>query len=781
MDTVRTAQLDKIVRARIAGNRNEIEHSLRQIAAGNPLGSEPKQQRSEERLAKKTGFSPRDAGALAAAIKRAAEVIDSGKETASQAEAVQGPTIDFVGVEFLWRGRVAANAVGRIAFLNGQAQGTGFLVGPGILLTNNHVIGSAGEAGAMCVEFDYELGELGEQRDATTFSFEPDQCFVTDPADALDFTLVALGARISGQKELVEFGYIPLSDAPDKHMLGEIANIVQHPLGRRKQVVVRENNLVSRDETNDALHYVADTERGASGSPVFNNEWEVVALHHWGGPHLEIKGPSGNSLRQDINEGIRASAIVRSLRKRSENLTGLSGEATRRLLSLWQAAPRGGPIGSVEPQRETNNQNRGGTLNRKEADGSITWTFPIEITVRAPLLSPPEVSAVQPVPAPPSVAGSEAKKKKMFSFDDRDGYEPGFIPGFVVPLPRMDKLPYRLARNQQAAPGDGPNELRYHHFSIFVNAERRLAALTACNIDGGRIVAVDRETKEVTKNPTLTQLGIEALRDGGGAEASDDFRPDPRVADSEQMTVEFYQDQKVPGFAKPEHPGKDATPEEKRAYARAMNERTARMFQKGHIILRGDPAWGTIEAAVAAENDTFFYTNAAPQLGFFNQGSPDNRPGAKGKLRWRAVETFVLRNAVTGRQRICVFAGPVFDDDYDVAYRQDVKVPMRFWKIAVWADGSELRSIALLADQKPVLEKLTKGVPEAFEDDEELIRVTEFLSTVKDIEQRTGLNFGKAIANADVRRGGNEEAISDKNSLRLAPPARETKKRNSAR
>ena len=90
---------------------------------------------------------------------------------------------------------------------------------------------------------------------------------------------------------------------------------------------------------------------------------------------------------------------------------------------------------------------------------------------------------------------------------------------------------------------------------------------------------------------------------------------------------------------------------------------------------------------MAAEADTFFYTNAAPQLGFFNQGSPVNRPGAKGKLRWRAVESYVLRNAFTMRQRICVFAGPVFDEDYDVEYRDGAKVPMRFWKLVVWAEA----------------------------------------------------------------------------------------------
>ena len=100
--------------------------------------------------------------------------------------------------------------------------------------------------------------------------------------------MIAIGKRRSGQRALTEFGFLSLSDASDKHMLGEIANVVQHPDGRFKELVLRENHLVARDETLSVLHYVADTEQGSSGSPVFNNEWEPIALHHWGGPWHEV-------------------------------------------------------------------------------------------------------------------------------------------------------------------------------------------------------------------------------------------------------------------------------------------------------------------------------------------------------------------------------------------------------------------------------------------------------------------------------------------------------------
>ncbi|MGE0238900.1 MAG: DNA/RNA non-specific endonuclease, partial [Parvibaculaceae bacterium] len=230
-----------------------------------------------------------------------------------------------------------------------------------------------------------------------------------------------------------------------------------------------------------------------------------------------------------------------------------------------------------------------------------------------------------------------------------------------------------------------------------------------------------------------------------GAEASDDFRPDRRILPEEQMNRPFYERQIVAGYL-------DAQ----------SSERKARIFQKGHIVLRGDPAWGTDRDAVAAERDTFFYTNAAPQVGFFNQGSARNRPGTKGTLRWRAVETYVLRNAVTMKSRVSVFAGPVFDDKHDPPYRFDSKVPMRFWKIAMWSDGAALRSIALIADQRPVIEVMPEAIegrPEAYGDEKELARVSEFLTTVKEIEDLTGLDFGKAVRQADIRAGSKAQPV----------------------
>lgn len=775
MDSEIERKVEAIARGRLAANKEQIEHSLQQIEAGNPLGAELDETRRTNRIMAKMGASSRDASVLSSVIGKLALTIDESKAFGSEAQ--QGPTIDFVGIDFLSRGRLAANAVGRVVLGSGRAKGTGFLVGPGLLLTNNHVIATPGAAEGMYVEFDFETAD-GKDRPTTRFGFDPASCFWHSRVEILDYTLVALGGRIAGEKAVSAFGYLPLSAAPDKHMLGEVANIVQHPLGSPKQVIVRENDLVSRDETRDVLHYLADTERGSSGSPVCNNSWEPIALHHWGGPALELTDATGKPLRKDINEGIRISAIVNSLTAELGEMRDGTRRSVQGLLDLWERAPRGGPVGPSERESIPDRTERSTELTSVAGgDGLISWTFPIEISVRVSGARAASIvaAAVGSTSKPParSVAGRVAEKlgRADTEFSDRGGYEPGFIPGFLVPMPSLAAVPYKVAVNREAQEGDDQHELRYHHFSIFMNADRRLAALTACNIDGGRVVAVNRETKEVDEDPTLDDLGAEAF----GAESSDAFQPETRVLQTEQMAIGFYEDQAVPGYPKPPYPPKGASPAIKKKYNAAMQQRTARMLQKGHIVMRGDPAWGQADEAVAAEADTFFYTNAAPQFGFFNQGSPVEKPGAKGTLRWRAVETYVLRNAFVTKKRISVFAGPVFDDG-DPPYREGALIPMRFWKIAVWADGGKLRSIALIADQRPVYEQLTKGMPEAidtpgvaeaFDDHEELLRVSEFLSTVAEIEGLTGIDFGTAVRKGDVRTGAPAASVSSASGLDL--------------
>ena len=78
--------------------------------------------------------------------------------------------------------------------------------------------------------------------------------------------------------------------------------IVQHPRGKKKQIALRENRIV--DVLDSFLHYEADTEPGSSGSPVFDDRWQVVCLHH-----ASVRAPDRTELGGFVNEGIRVASL----------------------------------------------------------------------------------------------------------------------------------------------------------------------------------------------------------------------------------------------------------------------------------------------------------------------------------------------------------------------------------------------------------------------------------------------------------------------------------------
>lgn len=91
---------------------------------------------------------------------------------------------------------------------------------------------------------------------------------------------MAISERISGPAQLADLGCCPINPLGAKHVLGMNINILQNPNGKYKQVALRNNFLTFRGE--HSLLHETDTEVGSSGSPVINDLWKLVALHHWG-------------------------------------------------------------------------------------------------------------------------------------------------------------------------------------------------------------------------------------------------------------------------------------------------------------------------------------------------------------------------------------------------------------------------------------------------------------------------------------------------------------------
>jgi endonuclease G, mitochondrial len=621
-------------------------------------------------------------------------------------ERVIGATRDFLAVAFLERAVRATRCVGRIETRLGggrRGYGTGALVSSRLLLTNHHVLRTAEHAANSVVEFDYQLDALGQPLTVQRFDLDPQAFFLNDPR--LDFALVAVASASAQRQLLADYGWSPLIREEGKIRLGDCVNVVQHPRGEMKQVVIRENKLLDLLET--VAHYEADTEPGSSGSPVFNDEWEMVALHHSGVPKMDDakqhfldidgnvwkKGDDPLRLAWVANEGIRISRLVDFVAKvavrsheeplRTELLAGREPAATQ------HRAPRPSP--HTQPSRN------GGTAvdeplptaSTRLAAGAVSITIPLHVTVS--LGEPVQVRGRgTEADAEPETGALEAITPDP-QYERRPGYDPNFL-GFPVPLPKLTSATRPKAVEVEDATGPNKHELKYHHFSIIMNGERRLAFVAAVNYH-----ATARFT-HARKNDR------------------DRWFFDPRMNDEVQAGNEFYADNPL---------------------------------DRGHLVRRADAAWGTTRAeAKRANDDTFHFTNCSPQHEIFNQATKAN---GHGLLLWGNIEEHVAKQGRENNRRLCVFNGPVFRGN-DRKHR-GLRIPKEFWKVVVLEnDAGKPTALAFVLSQHGLIRDLP---PEEFE----VGPYFPFQVKVRKIEDLTKLDLGELRQHDPLEDVANEAAF----------------------
>ena len=188
--------------------------------------------------------------------------------------------------------------------------GTAWLLTESLAITNHHVINARNEGEADALEAD-----LRRQAQGTLALLDFD-------ADGLAGTEITATSLVAWSKSLdyavlrlPATGRAPLARAAAPIQMGNDpipVNIIQHPGGRSKRYGIR-NNLVSASTETD-LRYFTDTERGSSGSPVFNDMWEVVALHRASTyvSNVQFQGKS----TAYVNVGTHISAIMNDLSAR---------------------------------------------------------------------------------------------------------------------------------------------------------------------------------------------------------------------------------------------------------------------------------------------------------------------------------------------------------------------------------------------------------------------------------------------------------------------------------
>jgi len=212
--------------------------------------------------------------------------------------------------------------------LDGHPRGTGFLVGPDLVLTAAHVVTrdswppeplptahavfdyaaglprSQAETGVRVRIVDFVTASLptAEERAGTA-------TWGSAPADRLDFALLRLasappgraGAAGAGGDGRAPRGRYLVDDTGYDFGSSPLMFVTQHPLGEFQRVTW----IKSAPEVNAAgtrIRYGGNTLNGSSGSPVVDIRGRLVAVHHYGG--------AGR------NQGVPAYAIARMLAER---------------------------------------------------------------------------------------------------------------------------------------------------------------------------------------------------------------------------------------------------------------------------------------------------------------------------------------------------------------------------------------------------------------------------------------------------------------------------------
>ncbi len=582
----------------------------------------------------------------------------------------------------------AKRKVGRIVIKSGsknKGYATGFMVSENLLLTNWHVFNTAEDVEDSTVQFFYELDRHGNQQTPIVFNLNPTIFFHSNAE--LDYCLVAVDPMDSkGQIQLQTIGHLYLD--PTMGKLGNVGeealNIIHHPNGDYKQLSIRENRFTKILPT--SIWYESDTAQGSSGSPVFNDQWQVVALHHMGvakrnkaGKYVDKNNHVIPTIDNKIdstkvhwiaNEGIRISVILKDIFKTypdSDLVAALKKEMPSQLLDNY-----------FLPQESKTSTAAAIQISISSEVFATKNQISIQIDGRSTTASNEKIE----IQKSESINTEALEVRKIDLEDGQDfsacnGYQAKFL-GLNIPLPSPKKTIQKYIAQLNASKH---TELKYYYYSVLFHSVRKMPLLSAINVEG-----------DVNKRLDKSKRGTDVwLRDN-------------RIDYNLQLDDKFY---KLSGF------------------------------DRGHMSRREDANWGsTADAARQAADLTCMHTNACPQVAALNQ--------SKSMGLWGKLETIVLEKGAQKESgkfaKISVFNGPIFKPT-DPIYK-GVQVPLAFFKIILWYDDNkELKATGFKLSQSDLVGDIDF---EAIDIDKN-VEFKAYQCSIKALENETKIDFSGLV------------------------------------
>jgi hypothetical protein len=229
----------------------------------------------------------------------------SGSIVTKGLEAILGEDT-FQTLAWYQRGLTRARAVARIGIDATDGAGTGFLVNAcdldpslsgQLLITNHHVV-------PVMIPNLQRVIVIFEALSGIARTFAVEEILWTSEPDKLDATVLRLKGTVEGVEP-----YPMCTPPPPLIESKPRLYIIGHPKGGTMQFSISDNLIIDYEEPK--VHYRTPTTYGSSGSPVFDSEWNLFALHH---------GFVNRKLPEDVvysaNEGLYFPTIVRQFAAR---------------------------------------------------------------------------------------------------------------------------------------------------------------------------------------------------------------------------------------------------------------------------------------------------------------------------------------------------------------------------------------------------------------------------------------------------------------------------------
>jgi hypothetical protein len=227
-----------------------------------------------------------------------------------------------VPIELYRKGLDCAQSVGSLLVRDAFCMGTTFVMRGAdlhpsladrvVLVTNEHVVPDPArgenppQPGEFTAHFDGVPGD-----DGGALSFGGLRAIWRSPREELDITLLLTDDPATGTLKGLDLApsVPPVRD-------GAYVYVIGHPGGAGLQLSIRGNDLVDEDDIR--LRYKAPTEKGSSGSPVFDDAWKLIGVHHKGS--VDMQALNGAAGTYAANEGITLHAIRDELTRRPPEL-----------------------------------------------------------------------------------------------------------------------------------------------------------------------------------------------------------------------------------------------------------------------------------------------------------------------------------------------------------------------------------------------------------------------------------------------------------------------------